>query len=29
MAEPTKAGLRALMPGEHLDAWFKLEVSRP
>jgi aldose 1-epimerase len=29
MAEPAKAGLRALMPGEHLDAWFKLEVSRP
>ncbi|MCP5270576.1 MAG: aldose 1-epimerase [Burkholderiaceae bacterium] len=29
MAEPAKAGLRTLMPGEHLDAWFKLEISRP
>lgn len=29
MAEPAKAGLRTLMPGEHLDAWFTLDVSRP
>ena len=29
MAEPAKAGLRTLMPGETLDAWFTLEISRP
>jgi aldose 1-epimerase len=29
MAEPAKAGLRTLMPGEHMDAWFKLEIARP
>ncbi len=29
MAEPAKAGLRSLMPGEHMEAWMKLELSRP
>ncbi|MCB1998270.1 MAG: aldose 1-epimerase [Burkholderiaceae bacterium] len=29
MAEPGKAGLTTLMPGEQLAAWFKLEISRP
>jgi len=29
MAEPAKAGLTTLMPGEQLAAWFKLEISRP
>jgi len=29
MAEPAKAGLRSLMPGEHMDAWFKIAIGRP
>lgn len=29
MAEPAKAGLRTLAPGEHMDAWFKIVVERP
>jgi aldose 1-epimerase len=27
MAEPAQHGLRTLMPGEHAEAWMKLEVS--
>jgi aldose 1-epimerase len=27
MAEPAQHGLRTLMPGEHFEAWMKLEVS--
>lgn len=29
MAEPAAHGLRTLMPGEHFEAWMKIEVSRP
>jgi aldose 1-epimerase len=29
MAEPAKAGLRSLMPGERMEAWMRIEVSRP
>ncbi|MBP6252154.1 MAG: aldose 1-epimerase [Rubrivivax sp.] len=29
MAEPAKAGLRSLMPGERMEAWMKLELGRP
>lgn len=28
MAEPAKAGLRTLMPGERMEAWMKIDVSR-
>lgn len=29
MAEPAKAGLRTLMPGETCDAWMQIDIARP